>query len=224
MPSATNTTVCHAPPIACPTKITSNTLASLSDVTQMGAMERVVRKDDYSTRVDVLMVTTAKGKWTFPKGLVEVNETSRSTAHKEVLEEAGVKGTLYEDSYPPKFRMVKKDWGGIECEVTVFKMLVTRILAADDQEWLVSGVAAAHARVTHGSRHGPQSQRTALQHGSHTRTRGGGHVFDVCRTGVSCTTQAPHSMCTGTTVRTCSQCLQGKPCVPPARTVGGSKE
>jgi ADP-ribose pyrophosphatase YjhB (NUDIX family) len=127
--------------------------------------------------VDVLMVTTAKGKWTFPKGLVDVTETSRSTAHKEVLEEAGVKGTLYEDSYPPKFRIVKKDWGSIEVEVTVFKMLVSSILATDDEEWPVSCVAAGGGSRTgascHRSSHERQSPGAALEHGSHTRTHGG---------------------------------------------------
>ena len=42
------------------------------------------------------MVTTMKGKWTFPKGLVDVGYTDDEIAIKEALEEAGIRGTLLE--------------------------------------------------------------------------------------------------------------------------------
>ena len=44
--------------------------------------------------VEFLLVTSQRGNWIFPKGIVEPNESPEDTAVKETREEAGVSGML----------------------------------------------------------------------------------------------------------------------------------
>ena len=57
---------------------------------QAGAVvvRRVTEEPEY------LLITSGSGKWIFPKGLVERDETFQQAALKEVREEAGVEGVL----------------------------------------------------------------------------------------------------------------------------------
>lgn len=45
-------------------------------------------------RREYLLVTTQKGNWIFPKGIVEPGETPEETALKEAREEAGIHGVV----------------------------------------------------------------------------------------------------------------------------------
>ncbi len=47
---------------------------------------------------EILLITTRKGKWSLPKGIIDPGETARRTACKEALEEAGVEGTIEGES------------------------------------------------------------------------------------------------------------------------------
>ena len=75
-------------------------------------------------RFEVLIVKTRKNKnWIFPKGIIEIGFSAKSSAEKEALEEAGVKGNLL-----PK-RIGKysyKKWGG-KCSVKVYGLEVDSI-------------------------------------------------------------------------------------------------
>jgi len=46
----------------------------------------------------VLLITTRRGKWTLPKGIVDPGETPEETACKEAFEEAGVRGEIDGDA------------------------------------------------------------------------------------------------------------------------------
>ena len=70
--------------------------------------------------LEVLIVTTRKKKWIFPKGIVEPRTSARETAVKESIEEAGVNGELLlgkVGSYS------YKKWGG-KCKVKVYGLRV----------------------------------------------------------------------------------------------------
>ena len=46
------------------------------------------------SQLEFLLVTSHRGRWIFPKGIVEPGETAEQTALKEVQEEAGIRGVL----------------------------------------------------------------------------------------------------------------------------------
>ncbi len=69
---------------------------------------------------EILLITTKKGKWTIPKGIIDPGETPPETAAKEAFEEAGVLGEI-EDGVIGCFEYRK--WGE-ELTVDVFLMRV----------------------------------------------------------------------------------------------------
>lgn len=94
----------------------------------------------------VLLITSRKGKrWILPKGIVEPGMTAGTSAAKEALEEAGIKGEIWERSLAS---YADKKWGGT-CAVEVFPMQVSVELAdwpeaaIRRREWLTVDEAAA---------------------------------------------------------------------------------
>ena len=72
--------------------------------------------------VEVLLITSKKRKhWIVPKGVVELSMTPAASAAAEALEEAGVRGTVSDQSLGT-YQYSK--WGGT-CTVEVFAMAVT---------------------------------------------------------------------------------------------------
>lgn len=56
---------------------------------------------------EFLIITSRKGHWIFPKGVIGKEESPRETALKECAEEAGISGTILGDavgSYPDRRR------------------------------------------------------------------------------------------------------------------------
>jgi 8-oxo-dGTP pyrophosphatase MutT (NUDIX family) len=100
-------------------------------------------------RFEVLLITTRKGKWIIPKGIVEPELTARESAAREALEEAGVRGTVGR-------RMIGHfeydKWGGV-CRVAVYPLRVEIELAHYDEddfrdrEWLTVAEAAARVQL-----------------------------------------------------------------------------
>lgn len=77
----------------------------------------------YKGKIEVLLITTLKGNWTIPKGIIEDNHTPQESALKESVEEAGVWGIVAES----KIGSYKyKKWGGT-CNVKVYTMKVTKV-------------------------------------------------------------------------------------------------
>lgn len=77
---------------------------------------------------EILLITTRKGKWTMPKGIIDPGETPQETAAKEALEEAGVLGEI-EGEAIGDFDYEKWDE---ELNVQVFLLRVTEVV--DDYE------------------------------------------------------------------------------------------
>lgn len=70
--------------------------------------------------LEFLIITSLKGNWIFPKGIVEPGETAEETAAKECLEEAGVRGRLLQ---PPVGTYQDQKWNR-ECSVELYLLEV----------------------------------------------------------------------------------------------------
>jgi 8-oxo-dGTP pyrophosphatase MutT (NUDIX family) len=76
-----------------------------------------------SREPEILLITTRKGHWTIPKGLVEPELGAAASAANEAFEEAGVRGRLAPESIGG-FEYPK--WGGV-CRVAVFLLEATEL-------------------------------------------------------------------------------------------------
>ncbi len=97
-------------------------------------------------KIEVLIITTRKRKkWTFPKGIVELNLSARESALKEAIEEAGVNGKLL----PQKLgKYSYKKWGG-KCRVKTYGLEVETINEIweenfRERKWIVITEAEKH--------------------------------------------------------------------------------
>src|SRR5215469_17030861 len=70
-----------------------------------------------------LITSMGRGRWIFPKGVVDPGETHATTALKEAREEAGIEGTLLE---PAIGEYGDFKWNA-RLTVTVFAMSVERV-------------------------------------------------------------------------------------------------
>jgi 8-oxo-dGTP pyrophosphatase MutT (NUDIX family) len=83
--------------------------------------------------LEVCLITSmGRGRWIFPKGVVDPGETHAITALKEAREEAGIEGALLE---PAIGQYGDFKWS-VRLSVTVFAMSVERVY----DTWLESGV------------------------------------------------------------------------------------
>ena len=73
--------------------------------------------------LQLLLITTQKGKWIFPKGIVEPDLSPQESARQEAIEEAGVDGFVFEEKIG-EYRYQK--WGGC-CTVQMFLLRVDKI-------------------------------------------------------------------------------------------------
>ena len=80
---------------------------------------------------EYLLITTRKGRWIFPKGIIDPGESPQETALKEAHEEAGIRGRL-----GPIIGTYDYEKWESRCEVTVFLLEVE----AEDPEWLEGAV------------------------------------------------------------------------------------
>jgi len=80
---------------------------------------------------EYLLVTSQKGNWIFPKGIIDEGETAAEAARKETLEEAGARGRI---AGPPLGRYSYQKWES-ECEVQVFLLHVE----SEEPDWLERG-------------------------------------------------------------------------------------
>lgn len=82
--------------------------------------------------IEVLLIRTKKDKkWIFPKGIIETNLSSRDSAIKETLEEAGVIGELLEKKIG---KYSYKKWGG-KCIVNIYGMRVEKVLTVWEEDF-----------------------------------------------------------------------------------------
>ena len=83
-----------------------------------------------------LITSTGRGRWIFPKGVVDPGETHVSTALKEAREEAGIEGEILEPALG-EYRDFK--WN-MPLRVTVFAMSVS----ATYDRWLEQDLRRRH--------------------------------------------------------------------------------
>ena len=98
-----------------------------NDIQQAGCVPYRFRKGN----LEVCLITTRKGRWGFPKGIVDPGETPQETALKESEEEAGLIGKI-EGKPIGSYRYRK--WGA-ELVVTMFIMKVAEIEDVWEESW-----------------------------------------------------------------------------------------
>lgn len=87
--------------------------------------------------IEVCLITSmGRGRWIFPKGMVDAGETHLVTAQKEAREEAGVEGTILGDSLG-QYRDSK--WNA-PLLITVFAMSVEMV----HETWPEEGLRRRH--------------------------------------------------------------------------------
>ena len=74
-------------------------------------------------RIEILLITTRKGRWIVPKGVIEPDLSPPDSAAKEALEEAGVIGVVRKGMIG---RYSYEKWGGA-CHVEVYVMRVKKM-------------------------------------------------------------------------------------------------
>ncbi len=109
-------------------------------ISQAGAIP--YRIDDEG-ELEVLLITTRKGAWSIPKGLIDPGNTAEETAEIETAEEAGAIGSAEELLGTFKY----EKFGGT-CEVAVFALPVDSVLDTWDESsfrerWWLSAAEAA---------------------------------------------------------------------------------
>jgi 8-oxo-dGTP pyrophosphatase MutT (NUDIX family) len=98
-----------------------------------------------SSQPQILLITTRKGHWTIPKGVVEPDLGPAQSAAQEAFEEGGVRGRVESQSLG---RFAYRKWGGT-CRVEVFLMAVSEVAAhwpeerARRRKWVDLRTAAA---------------------------------------------------------------------------------
>jgi len=72
-------------------------------------------------KLKLLLIKDKKGKWTFPKGLIEKGEKTKTTAIREISEEVGIKKLKYLKKLNPISFLYK--WEGKLTQKTVYYFL-----------------------------------------------------------------------------------------------------
>lgn len=98
-----------------------------NDILQAGCVPYRFRKDE----LELCLITTRKGRWGFPKGIIDPGETPQETVLKESMEEAGLVGKIVGKSIG-SYRYRK--WGS-DLLCTMFVMKVTRAEETWDESW-----------------------------------------------------------------------------------------
>lgn len=74
-----------------------DTQVDVPDVEQAGAI--CIRRTKKGSLRILLVGSKRNGRWGLPKGHIEQNETSREAAGREAFEEAGIRGTVEDQSF-----------------------------------------------------------------------------------------------------------------------------
>lgn len=82
-------------------------------------------------QLELCLITTRKGRWGFPKGIIDPGETPPETALKEAEEEAGLIGEVDEETIGA-YRYRK--WGAV-LVCTMFLMEVARAEDTWEESW-----------------------------------------------------------------------------------------
>lgn len=82
-------------------------------------------------KIEILLITTRKGRWIIPKGIIEPGLSPARSAAKEAQEEAGVLGKV-DDRVIGEYAYEK--WGGT-CHVRVFTLRVTKMLETWEEQY-----------------------------------------------------------------------------------------
>jgi diadenosine hexaphosphate hydrolase (ATP-forming) len=72
-------------------KLVKNRRPAISEVVKEPTAGGVVWRRNEKGVIEILLIQDAKDRWTIPKGHIEVGETPKDTAEREIMEETGLK-------------------------------------------------------------------------------------------------------------------------------------
>ena len=75
-------------------------------------------------QIKIVLVSTIKGNWTLPKGVIDPGDSPKEAAIREAWEEAGIEGEMDPHEFA---RFQQKKWEGT-CTIRVYRMSVKSIL------------------------------------------------------------------------------------------------
>lgn len=75
-------------------------------------------------QIKIVLVSTIKGNWTLPKGVIDPGDSPQEAAIREAWEEAGIEGEMDSHEFA---RFQQKKWEGI-CTIRVYRMSIKLIL------------------------------------------------------------------------------------------------
>src|SRR5665648_290635 len=77
------------------TKYFNKRKPSIQEIVREPTAGGIVFRRDSERKVEILLIQDAKDRWTIPKGHIEVGETAKQTAEREIGEEAGLRDVKY---------------------------------------------------------------------------------------------------------------------------------
>lgn len=98
-------------------------------------------------QIKIVLVSTIKGNWTLPKGVIDPGDSPQEAAIREAWEEAGIEGEMDSHEFA---RFQQKKWEGT-CTIRVYRMYVNSILDSwpeqDTRERKIISLYEAHQLI-----------------------------------------------------------------------------
>jgi len=98
-------------------------------------------------QIKIVLVSTIKGNWTLPKGVIDPGDSPQEAAIREAWEEAGIEGEMDSHEFA---RFQQKKWEGT-CTIRVYRMYVNSILDSwpeqDTRERKIVSLNEAHQLI-----------------------------------------------------------------------------
>ena len=97
--------------------------------------------------IKTVLVSSVKGNWTLPKGVIDPGDSPQEAATREAWEEAGIEGKVDSLEFA---QFEQKKWGGT-CTIRVYKLFVQSLLETwpekDTRERKIVPLDQAHELV-----------------------------------------------------------------------------
>jgi 8-oxo-dGTP pyrophosphatase MutT (NUDIX family) len=118
------------------------------------------------SEIEFLLVRTASGRWTFPKGGVDGDPTAAAAAAREAFEEAGVRGRVEPSSFTQylhhkrnPFRRARARETAVEAYLCRVLQLVAPLEIDRDPTWFSASRAKRRLRESRAAKYGAELER-----------------------------------------------------------------
>ena len=116
--------------------------------------------------VEFLLVRTASGRWTFPKGGVDDDVSAAAAAAREAFEEAGVRGRVESSSFARYLHRKRNPFRRARARETAVEAYLCRVLQLQapleidrDPTWFSANRAKRRLRESRAAKYGAELER-----------------------------------------------------------------